>query len=220
MIELSTKTKELHHHIRLNVGFRSDLQWWDLFLAEWNGTRMLACKSVTHPDATVISDASGHWGCGAFCSTGNWFQIQWPDIWNAVHITVKELLPIVVARAVWGKAWNGMTIKIKCDNAAVVAIINSGRSKEHRAMHLMRCLFFVLAQYNMFILAEHIPGRDNVAADSLSWGNLSLFHQQVPTAMPHPTPVPEELLQVLIHQQPDWMSASWRVLFNSILRKV
>ena len=106
---------------------------------------MLACKSVTNPDATVISDASGHWGCGAFCSTGNWFHFRWPDIWNAVHITVKKLLPIVVACAVWGKEWNGMTIKIKCDNAAVVAIINSGRSKEHRAMHLMRCLFFFLA---------------------------------------------------------------------------
>ena len=72
----------------------------------------------------------------------------------------------------------------------------------------------------MFILAEHIPGKDNVAADSLSRGNLSLFHQQVPTAMPHPTPVPEELLQALIHQQPDWTSGSWRVLFNSILQKV
>ena len=33
MIELSTKAKELHHHICLNVGFRSDLQWWDFFLA-------------------------------------------------------------------------------------------------------------------------------------------------------------------------------------------
>ena len=133
---------------------------------------------------------------------------------------MKELLPVVVACAVWGKEWNGMTIKIKCDNAAVVAIINSGRSKEHRAMHLMRCLFFFLAQYNMFILAEHIPGKDNVAADSLSRGNLSLFYQQVPTAMPHPTPVPEELLQALIHQQPDLTSGSWRVLFNSILQKV
>ena len=72
----------------------------------------------------------------------------------------------------------------------------------------------------MFILAEHIPGKDNVAADGLSRGNLSLFYQQVPTAMPHPTPVPEELLQALIHQQPDWTSGSWRVLFNSILQKV
>ena len=41
----------------------------------------------------------------------------------------KELLPVVVACVAWGKEWNGMTIKIKCDNAAVVAIINSGRSK-------------------------------------------------------------------------------------------
>ena len=103
----------------------------------------------------------------------------------------KELLPVVVA-CVACKEWNGMTIKIKCDNAAVVAIINSGRSKEYRAIHLMRCLFFFLAQYNMLILAEHIPGKDNVAADSLC--NLSLFHQQVPTAIPHPTPIPEELL--------------------------
>lgn len=207
-------------HIRLNVGFRSDLQWWDLFLAEWNVTRILACKSVTNPDATVISDASGHWGCGAFCSTGIWFHFQWPDIWNAVHITVKELLPVVVACAVWGKEWNGMKTKIKCDNAAVVAIINPGRSKEHSAIYLMRCIFFFLAQYNIFILAEHIPGKDYVAADSLSRGNLSLFHQQVPTAMPHPTPIPEELLQALIHQQPDWTSGSWRVLFISILQKV
>ena len=79
---------------------------------------------------------------------------------------MKELLPVVVACAVC-KQWNSMTIKIKCDNTAVVAIINSGRSKEHRAMHFMRCLFFFLAQYNMFILAEHIPGKDNAAADGL-----------------------------------------------------
>ena len=37
MIDLSTVVVELHHHIRLNKGFRSDLQWWDLFFGrlEW-----------------------------------------------------------------------------------------------------------------------------------------------------------------------------------------
>ncbi len=32
MITLSTSAKEMHHHIRLNKGFRSDLQWWACFL--------------------------------------------------------------------------------------------------------------------------------------------------------------------------------------------
>ena len=32
MIELSKVAHKLHHHIRLNAGFRSDLQWWAIFL--------------------------------------------------------------------------------------------------------------------------------------------------------------------------------------------
>ncbi len=38
MIQLSTVAKKLHHRIRLNKGFRSDLEWWVLFFTEveWN----------------------------------------------------------------------------------------------------------------------------------------------------------------------------------------
>ena len=36
MIDLSTTARELHHHIRLNLGFQSDLEWWALFLSGWN----------------------------------------------------------------------------------------------------------------------------------------------------------------------------------------
>ena len=42
MIELSTVVKENHHHIRLNRGFRSDLQWWACFLTKWNGANMMS----------------------------------------------------------------------------------------------------------------------------------------------------------------------------------
>ena len=38
MIELARITKELHHRVRLNRGFRSDLCWWACFLPAWNGT--------------------------------------------------------------------------------------------------------------------------------------------------------------------------------------
>ena len=75
MIELATVAKELHHHIRLNRGFKSDLEWWALFLPTWNGITMMSSVCRTQPMTTVTSDASGGWGCGAFSSDGQWFSV-------------------------------------------------------------------------------------------------------------------------------------------------
>jgi len=38
------------------------------------------------------------------------------------------------------------------DNAAVVAIVNSGRSKMDRVKHLMRCLSFFLAKWGVSLI--------------------------------------------------------------------
>ena len=219
MIELSTSAHELHHHIRLNRGFQSDLEWWGLFLAEWNGVSMMVATGRNVPQAVMTSDASGHWGCGAFSSAGDWFQCQRPQAWATVHITIKELLPVVLACAVWGQQWRGKTIRCRSDNAAVVAIINSGRSKGPLAMHLMRSLFFLTAGHSIALRAEHLPGRLNEAADALSRGNLPFFFQQVPAARQSPSRLPQELLDVLVVNQPDWTSTNWRSLFNSISKK-
>ncbi len=58
-------------------------------------------------------------------------------------VTVKEVLPIVIGVALWEGRWHGRTIRCWCDNAAVVAILRSGPSKDVKAMHLMRSLFFL-----------------------------------------------------------------------------
>ena len=58
-------------------------------------------------------------------------------------ITVKELLPIVIAAAIWGSRWVGKTIRAQCDNAAIVAVLSSRTSKEVEVMHLLRCLAFL-----------------------------------------------------------------------------
>ena len=136
----------------LRDNMEAERRWCLTFLTKWNGV------SQEHPEAVITSDASGNWGCGAFSSQSCWFQLQWPQQWAKVHITVKELQPIVVACAVWGKNWRGQTIKCICDNAAVVAIINSGRSKDKLAMHILRCLFFFTAHFNLSLFAQHLPG--------------------------------------------------------------
>ena len=41
-------------------------------------------------------------------------------------ITWMELLPIVLASAVWGPAWRGQRIIVHCDNTGAVTIVNSG----------------------------------------------------------------------------------------------
>ena len=92
---------------------------------------MLSLLRKDNPDSLLTSDASGNWGCGAF-SDNRWFQLQWAGETVSLHITVKELIPIVIATAVWGGEWQGKTVRVLCDNEAVVNIINSGSSSALR----------------------------------------------------------------------------------------
>ncbi len=100
-------------------------------------------------EATLTSDASGNWGCGAFTSGGGWFQLKWPDSWRDTNIMVKELLPTVLALVLWGHRWAGKLVRCRCDNAAAVALVNSGTSKCEMAMHLLRSAFIFLAMHDV-----------------------------------------------------------------------
>ena len=59
MIDLSMKVREPHHKLRLNVGFRSDLHWWALFLPSWNGTGMMSGVTPARHVWVITSDTSG-----------------------------------------------------------------------------------------------------------------------------------------------------------------
>ena len=217
MIDLSMVAKKPHHRIRLSKGFRSDLLWWDTFLEDWNGVAVFTSLYRSPPAAVLTSDASGGWGCGTFTSGGKWFQLQWPDSWGPIHITVKELVPIVVTCALWGASWKGTTVRCRCDNAAVVAILCSGTSKHPLVMHLLRCLSFYVAYHQLYLEAVHLPGTANEAADALSQDNLPLFMQLVPGAERSATPVPECLQDSLIRSTPDWPSPTWMTVLHSTL---
>lgn len=69
--------------------------------------------------------------------------------------------------AMWGNRWKGKTVQARCDNAAVVDIVNSGSSKDSDAMHLQRCLAFIVAKHDVNLVAKHISGVDNSLADAI-----------------------------------------------------
>ena len=97
---------------------------------------------------TLTSDVSGGWGCGAYWDS-QWFMLPWTGPITECHLTAKELVPIVAAAALWGKEWQGQTVQVWCDNTAVVSIVNHGSSRDKQAMHLARCLVFIMAKFEL-----------------------------------------------------------------------
>jgi hypothetical protein len=94
---------------------------------------------------------------------------------TGANIATKELVPIIIAVALWGKACVGLVVRCRCDNEAVVAVLNKRTSRDHDLMHLLRCLTFFEAQFSFRMTATHIAGSQNMLADDLSRDNLSSF---------------------------------------------
>ena len=126
----------------------------------------------------------------------------------------KELIPIVVATMLWGQSWAAMTIQARCDNQAVVEIINQRSSKDQEAMHLLCCLSFAEARFGCFITAKHISGIQTTLVD------VPFFLSHFPQASRVPVKIPSEILEVLINQWPDWTSIDWASLFRTTIYMV
>ena len=143
VFELLKVTVKKYHHIRLNNEFRSDLMWWDTYLSDWNGVSMVQGSARTQRVA-VFTDASGEVGCGGWWGT-RWFQFKWPPVgsFRDLPITQKEVLPVVMATAVWGSQWYRSAVKIFCDNEGAVAVLTSGYSRDPQIMRLLRFFFFI-----------------------------------------------------------------------------
>ena len=194
MINLLSVTSVAFHHIRLNREFRSDLAWWKTYVEKWNGVSFLQLSKQLIPSVNVFTDASGGFGCGAIWGTV-WLQGQWPCQWQSVNIMIKELVPVVLACAMWGAQWAGHHVLFHIDNMAVVDTLRKGSCKEPSglAMHLMRALSFISAHYQFSVAASHIAGVYNTVADDISRDRLSNLPLQVPGIHPQPTPIPSPL---------------------------
>lgn len=179
--------KHLEHYARLNVEARSDIEkWWAQYSRIWNSISMMHLLNVALPAAMLTSDASGSWGCGAYSGT-NWFMLPWSDL-IANYITVKELIPIVIAGVMRGSLSHVATALAQWDSTAVV---NHGSSKNQDAMHLTRCLAFITAKFDFHIIAINIKRALNIRADALYHNNLSLFRSLLPQANKERAPVPQ-----------------------------
>ena len=197
LINLSTRTKVLHHRLHLNRDARADIHWWLTLLPQWNGSApILEPEWTPSPNMHLYTDAAATYGFGAFFNNawlhGRWLPHQQLNPSRGVSIAWQELYAIVIAARAWGHLWTGRRISAHCDNLAVVDIWGRRSSKCPKIMQLVRQLYFIAASHNFTIRFSHIQGINNGVADSLSRNDLARFRKLAPEADTTMTPLPRD----------------------------
>ena len=109
--------------IVLTPDFHRDLRWLKKFLPGYNGVSMYGHKEVDfvlHLDA-CLTGLSGCWGNMVY-------HLPIPRGFKSLDIVHLEMANILVAVKSFARAWTGQRVLIKCDNQAVVAVLNLGKS--------------------------------------------------------------------------------------------
>ena len=176
-------------------------------------------QSASIHQITVQTDALGSWGCGAVCNH-HWLQWQWPDVWASKDIMTKELVPVVLSCAVWAPLLAKKIVLFQCDNLSLVTAINKESAKAPIVMHLLRCLWFFCAYFNITLTASHIPGVANTLADQLSRNRMVDFFKSSHDAFTLPTPLPPPVLKIVSPEGPNWTSQSFNKLLTASIPQI
>ena len=120
----------------------------------------------------MASDAPSPWGCGAW-HRERWFQLAWDGRSAHLSIMVKELIPIVLACAIWGHVWGTHRVICHCDNQAVVACIHSRTSRDSRCMHILHTLAFIEGRHS-FSLHPNTLTLEQTTSSTISHETISL----------------------------------------------
>lgn len=176
---------------------------WLKFLQDFNGVRLIhESEWLSSDNIELYTDSSGNpeLGCGAYCQ-GHWSYWSWPLGWESSifkEMSFLELVPILLAMYLWGeKYFANKKIIMYIDNNALVSIVNRQTSKSKRVMVLLRKLVLLLLRNDIMFKAQHILGKKNNIADSLSRKQFHHFRQLAQWADSNPETIPDEFLAVM-----------------------
>ena len=135
------------------------------------------------------------------------------------NIACKEMVPVLLAAATWGKSWAGQCVCFQSDNMAVVSVLRSGKAKDHTLAATPPSLpTFLLRNSHVHLHCySHIAGKPNTAAYALSRNKLQLFLSTFPQADKSPTPIPQAARNLVFRGAPNWTSMDWREQFKASL---
>ena len=119
------------------------------------------------------------------------------------HIAAKKIVSVVIAIAIWGQPLQSSTVQLFSDNMSVVCALSAGTMKNPLLMHLLRCLHF----FTRSVLRRITSQRQTTLLQMhyLATGSICFYHVHPRQYRPQ-LPVPQPLLNMLLHNQPDWTS--------------
>ena len=149
-------------HISLNPSFHRDLRWVLNFLPDFNGVALYDHKKVAsqvHLDACLL-------GLGGVFSNLVYY-VPIPLGFYNLNIVHLEIINIVVALKLFCNHWAGQSVKVFCDNIAVVQVLQSGSTRGPYLVAAARNVWLLAAKYDIDMSYVHIYGKRNVTADLL-----------------------------------------------------
>ena len=93
-----------------------------------------------------------------------------------VNIACREMIPAVSTAVIWGQRWKGSYVLFKCNNMAVVLLLNNCLVKDLHLTYLVRCLFFFAVFHQFTFVAEDISGAWNWVAYAVIHDRPDLFY--------------------------------------------
>ena len=137
-----------------------------------------------------------------------WFQVQWDSTTAELPITVNELLPILLADILWGRAWRNHQVVRWC----ATAIIRQWSPVFAPALASTRVSC-------THLIPRYINTHTNHLADDLSRNRVLSFLSKVPQVCPYLTLIPQDVISLLLDPQADWTSRRWQARFRDTLLK-
>lgn len=191
LIEAMSKAKAAAHKVIHTSAMREDLLWWAEVAPLINGTMAIKGKI---PISSVITDACPIGGAGVF--NNDWFYVNWaadsPLLAN-LHINYKELLCTVLAARRWAALWKDRVVIFYTDSMVTKGMLQKGKCRDPVVRSLLKELYMQAVVYNFHIESVHVPGVDNVLADSISRLHIPNKSQEVLALFPQLLGIPFQM---------------------------
>ena len=168
--------------MRLSEAAKQELRWWTIHI-------MHASWRLRHPVISYIfqTDASDL-GWGVTCTPNPQLQSQglWTSEQRTIHINVRELYVVFICLTIFCTDKSEVHIKFELDNMTAVSYINNmGGCTSFACDTVTRKIWAWCISHNIWVIANYIPGPNNVVSDSLSRKHLSDHEWQLNTNIFH-----------------------------------
>ena len=153
---------------KISKEVRKDLNWWHVFVQDFNGVAAVPSLNWEQPDSVFSTDA---------CLTGrggwnneHYFHFRFPQsiIQQGKYINQFELYTVMIATQLWALSFGGMNIPIYCDNETMVQVLWTGDSDSEVSQCCLHEIRYHAAKFNSRIQSVHIAGVSNGISDILS----------------------------------------------------